>query len=393
MKIYEIGTGYTSIPATISAATEIVIEQLTKELIKQNADVTIVDIYDDNRAETNLPITEVKIPKKIASTDTQLGIFHKLKRVIYSVSLSQKLKKILKAEKDKVVFHFHNQYNMFFFMRLVPKRLRKKCITAYTNHSGIWRLDWSETEKTLKTRYFQEADCMKKADILYLLNDETKENVIEHLDVDENKIVRISNGVNTEIYKPLPETEKHKIKEKYGLTDKKVILQVGSVYENKGQLRAIKLLLPVMKANPNLVYLYAGGIVSEEYQNQITEFVKGNNIENQVRYLGMLSPGKELNELYNTAAATVFPSQYEAFSLVVIEAMSAGIPVLINDCSTFSLGEGCIHYNDKTFADTVNTLINSNNCDAYYSDARRNAENNYSWARVAKDYLKSWNNF
>ena len=33
MKIYEIGTGYTSIPAKMGAATEIVVEELTKSFI------------------------------------------------------------------------------------------------------------------------------------------------------------------------------------------------------------------------------------------------------------------------------------------------------------------------------------------------------------------------
>ena len=39
MKIYEIGTGYTPIPARISAATEIVVEELTKAFLKQNIPV------------------------------------------------------------------------------------------------------------------------------------------------------------------------------------------------------------------------------------------------------------------------------------------------------------------------------------------------------------------
>ena len=153
MKIYEIGTGYTSIPAKISAATELIVEELTKSMIKKKIDVNIIDMKDENRTPNNLPIIEIKMPKKFIGTDVKLGILHKMKRVIYSLNLSKKLKKILKYETDnneKVVLHFHNQYNLYFFLHLTSKKIRKKCIIAYTNHSGIWSLNLDEVKSTIK---------------------------------------------------------------------------------------------------------------------------------------------------------------------------------------------------------------------------------------------------
>ena len=49
MKIYEIGTGYTPIPAKMGAATEIVVEELAKSFQKKGKDVTILDIKADDR--------------------------------------------------------------------------------------------------------------------------------------------------------------------------------------------------------------------------------------------------------------------------------------------------------------------------------------------------------
>ena len=37
---------------------------------------------------TRLPITETYMPQFFSSTDTKLGIVHKLKRVLYSISLT-----------------------------------------------------------------------------------------------------------------------------------------------------------------------------------------------------------------------------------------------------------------------------------------------------------------
>ena len=41
MKIYELGTGYTSIPAKVAAATESVVEELTKAFLQMNIDVIL----------------------------------------------------------------------------------------------------------------------------------------------------------------------------------------------------------------------------------------------------------------------------------------------------------------------------------------------------------------
>ena len=106
MKIYEIGTGYTPIPAQMGAATEIVVEELTRSLIKRGEDAEIIDISAQKRAECELPISEVKVPGKFTTTDVSLGIMHKLKRVVYSVSLAMRIKQILKRRRMTLFFIF-----------------------------------------------------------------------------------------------------------------------------------------------------------------------------------------------------------------------------------------------------------------------------------------------
>lgn len=393
MKIYEIGTGYTSIPASVSAATEIIVEELTKKMLTKRLDVEIIDICDLNRKETSLPIIEVTIPKLFLNNDVHLGILHKLKRVAYSIALARKLKKILKRTQVQVVLHFHNQYNLFFFLKLLPNSLREKCTIAYTNHSGIWRMEWDSIKKTIHKRYFMEATCMKKADIVFSLNRETKENIIKHLDVEEDRIICIENGVNMDIYKPLSEAEITDIKRKYHLQDKRIILQVGSIYENKGQLRSLEYLLPMLKRNADLIYVYAGGIVSKEYHQKVIDYAKKEGIEKQVKYLGMVNPGKQLNEVYNIAVASILPSEIEAFGLVVIEAMAAGIPVLVDANAPFSFGKGCIPYTLDNFIQVVdeNLLENSASYEQHCVDARKNAVDNYSWDRIVSAYVDNWN--
>ena len=385
MKIDDIGTGYTPIPAQMGAATEIVVEELTKAFIKHQVPVEIIDIAANNRAEHQLPIREIKVPACFAGTDVKLGIMHKLKRVVYSVALAGVLKGLLKQTKEKIVLHFHNQYNMFFFLKLVPAKLRKRCLVAYTNHSGVWRLPWSEISETISKRYFQEAECMKRADLVFVLNVETKRNAMEHLGVAEDRIVVINNGVNTDVYCPLTAQEREAAKEKFGLQNRRVILQVGSVYENKGQLRSAEYLLPMLKENRDLVFAYVGGIVDDAYQQQVKTFAQENGLAEQIRYLGMVSPGKELNELYNTAEATILSSRYEGFSLVSVESCAAGVPVLVDKEGPIRLGAGSVCYTEGTFIQSVKLVLDESE-DQLRADARMSALNQYSWNKIAADY-------
>ena len=387
MKIDERGTGYTPIPARIAAATESVVEELTKAFIKQNIDVEIIDICAKNRVPNDLPITEVKVPSVFAKSDVRLGIVHKLKRVVYSVLLAQKLKKILKSSDELTVLHFHNQYNLFFFLKIVPQKLRAKAVIAYTNHNGVWNMPWEKAESTLKKRYFQEIVAMKEADLSFVLNPQTRENAVSQLGISPDKIVRINNGVNTDIYSPLSQDRIAEIKAKYNLSGKRVILQVGSINENKGQGRSLELLAPLLHENNDLVFAYVGEIVSQEYFEKVKASAVKLGVDDNVKYLGAVSPGEEMNGIYNIASATIFSSNYESFGLVCIESLSAGVPVLICSDSVIDFGDGCIVCNTDNFRMKIEKEILINKEYGLLCEkARRNAVENFTWGKIAGDY-------
>ena len=394
MKIYEIGTGYTSIPAQMGAATEIVVEELTRSFIKLNKNVEIIDISDENRVENDLPITEVKVPFVFTKSDVSLGIMHKLKRVMYSVALAQKLRKILENSKEETVLHFHNQYNLFFFLNLVPEKYRKKAKIAYTVHSYIWHGEWHEIENTVKKRYFQEVHCLKNADLVFVLNEQTKANLIEYLGIETKKIILINNGVNTSVYSPLSD-EKGLIKERYKLKNKKVFIQVGSVCDRKNQLMSVKLLSSLMKRNENICFCYAGGVISEEYQQSIIDYAEKKGIKNQVIYFGELKPGMELNDFYNLADAMIFPSKAEGFSLVILEAMSTGTPVIIDENLKFDLSEKCLRFKDESdFLNIINKqILNESEQKKLSEEVRKIIVSEFSWDKIADTYFSSFRKY
>ena len=400
MRIYEIGTGYTSIPAQMGAATEIVVEELTKAFLKQHVDVRIIDIHDAKRAENSLPIEEVWLPQFLNSSSVvKLGLFHKMKRVLYSLALTVRLKSLLKREQGKVVLHFHNQYNLYFFLKLTSKKLRDKCKIAYTVHSYVWMNDWEEIEKTVKKRYFQEVYCCQHADRVFVLNDKIASVLTWHCGVDSSKIVKIINGVNIDVYDE-NHADKIMIQEfvkQYNLLNKKIVLQVGSVCDRKNQLGTLRLLSPLMKDDKSLCFIYVGGLVDANYQNEIKEFTRQNMLASQVLYLGEMSPGKELNALYTISNVCVLNSKSEALALVIAESLSASRPLFISpaliESSEFlkkNEGNGFLRITEN-FQDDFCRMINDKE---YYSEMKEKGrslvEKEYSWDAVAKKYLENY---
>ena len=386
MKIYEIGTGYTPIPAQMGAATEIVVEELTRSFLKNGEEVEILDIASHSRAENDLPISEVKVPSFFMKDDVSLGIVHKLKRVVYSVSLAKKLKKILKKADEEMVLHFHNQYNMFFFHKLVPQKLRKKAKIAYTVHSYIWGTQWEEIKDTVNKRYFQEVFCVKNADIVFVLNDITTDHFVNQLGVDKNNIFKIINGVSLDKYKPLPTAEVEKIKERLNLSGKKVLFQVGSVCERKNQFGSVEMLKDYLKNHEDVVFMYAGGIIDEEYQQKIINLAKAEGFGDRVIYAGELAPGRELNEYYNAADCSVFTSKLESFGLVIIEAIASGTPTVIGGKTMFALEKGYYAYNDEDeFVSLVDKILNGDGFGVVNSEE---VVADYNWDTVARLHSK-----
>ena len=215
-----------------------------------------------------------------------------------------------------------------------------------------------------------------------MLNDITTDHFVKQLGVDKAKIIKVQNGVNTTKYSPLSSKEVDNFKREQGLEDKKIIFQVGSVCERKNQLGTVEMLTDYLKQNPNTAYLYAGGVIDGEYQNAIMEKARQNGIEAQVKYVGELAPGEELNRYYNAAKVSVFTSKLESFGLVIIEAISSGTPVIVGSNLMFTLDGGYSIYNNaQEFVSLVEAALKNNK----KTNCSRFAEG-YSWDQVAKQH-------
>lgn len=84
-----------------------------------------------------------------------------------------------------------------------------------------------------------------------------------------------------------------------------------------------------------------GNISSKNYYNKLRILVSENGLEDVVSFSGRVSD-EELRNYYSKAYCFVFPSLLEGYGMVLIEAMSYGLPVIAfnNSAIPFTLKDG-----------------------------------------------------
>jgi len=154
-----------------------------------------------------------------------------------------------------------------------------------------------------------------------------------------NKLLsKISDINNVYICPPVPgnnfliEPDKNELtslKSKLALEGKKIIISVGRFDEGKGYPRLIKAMVNISKKIPNVVLLLVGDGPKKNY---IIELIKKLNLENIVRYIGVI-PNCELSKYYYISDLFVLLSHRdenheEGWGLVFLEAGICGLPVV-----------------------------------------------------------------
>ena len=145
----------------------------------------------------------------------------------------------------------------------------------------------------------------------------------------EGKISVVWNGVDPEKYNPdkIDPEEVRRIRENYGIKDDEhMILFIGRLTWVKGVRNLVQAMPYVISEFPNVKLVILG---RGEQQRDITEMCKRLGIEDKVVYRFEFVPEHERILHYAAADLCVFPSIYEPFGIVCLEAMAMKKPVVV----------------------------------------------------------------
>ena len=201
------------------------------------------------------------------------------------------------------------------------------------------------------------------------------------------KINVIPNGINLNNFSGIEKD--YDFRRKYAMDNEKIILYIGRLVHEKGIQHLISAMPKIINGynDTKLIIGGKGGMYDE-----LKEQVKALGIENKVYFTGYLS-SKEVQKMYKCADIAVFPSTYEPFGIVALEAMLAGIPTVVSDIG--GLNEIVEHNingmksyagNSNSIADSVLSLLyNHQLCDNIVKNAKNKVKKEFNWNKITQD--------
>ncbi len=245
------------------------------------------------------------------------------------------------------------------------------------NPSNLW-VTWRDWWMLRRGRYRR----------IVAISERVRSQLKEHYNVPDERMVTIPNGINLSRFDPSHASAKKSIRQHFNIPqDVKLVLFVGSQYRLKGLEFAIRALA---KLQTPAYLLVVGGDSIAPFKRLAEQL----NIADRVVFAGARN---DLPSIYPAADAFVLPTLYETFALVCLEAMASGVPVLA--CPVGGIedylrdGENGFHVKrePQDIALKLDRLLNDPQLSKRLSEGGLATAQNYAWDKIAKQYLKLFN--
>ncbi|MCF7568744.1 glycogen synthase [Sabulilitoribacter arenilitoris] len=248
-----------------------------------------------------------------------------------------------------------------------------------------------------------EKTAIEMADALIAVSEETKEDVLKHFNVDEDKVKVIYNGINLQEYVVTNETS---TLDEYGIDKTKpYVLFVGRITRQKGIIHLVNA-IKYIDADTQIV-LCAGAPdtpeIGKEMEDAVNEVKK---TRDNIIWIDKMLDKKEVIQLYSHADVFCCPSIYEPFGIINIEAMACNtavvasavggikevvvqnetgvlIPLEQQDAAPFEPVNPDKFSRD--LANGINTVISNDELrNAMAVNGRKRVEEHFDWVAIAK---------
>lgn len=168
--------------------------------------------------------------------------------------------------------------------------------------------------------------CYRMGDII-LTPTEYSKHLLEGYGI-KNPIYAISNGVDTELFQKNM-LVREDFRRKYGFSQNdKVVMSVGLYFERKGILDFVEL----AEQMPEYQFIWFGYTPDVQIPSKVRKAIH-KNLPN-LTFAGYV-PKEELIDAYSSCDLFFFPSYEETEGIVVLEALSSEIPVLLRDIPVY----------------------------------------------------------
>lgn len=230
------------------------------------------------------------------------------------------------------------------------------------------------------------------AEHVLTISEYSKQQIVEHFHIPENKISVIPLGVDARWFKDIESYKLQAVKSRYKLSER-FYLSVGTIQPRKN----IKRIIDAHSLLPNDVRKSAPLIIVGRYGwmcNDIVEKLESGIYGNAVVWLRHV-PDEDLLALVRLSSALVFTSLSEGFGLPVLEAFASGTPVITSNTSSLPevAGDAAILINPldtEAISNAMLEVFEDSELVSVLIKKGRIRANLFTWDRTALSTVKAY---
>jgi len=314
------------------------------------------------------------------------GIFFNKKdgSLTKSKSLSEKLAKFC-TDNSIDIIHTHDAASQI--ITSIIKSKHNKIIHVHTFHRSL-DIDTAGIKDRIRNLY-----ANSFTDIITVGSTDRKQYFSKYNNFVKNKIEIIPFGINIDAF-TRNQTFRKLLRERYDIPKNTIVFgTVGHYRKEKGVDQVIKAFSKFDKGNNNNnAVLYVLGTGTYKQTQFIRDLIKSENLENKVFLVGH---DDDIPKWYSFFDVYLHGARQEAFGLVIIEAMAAGLPVIANSVGGIAdiIEDGLTGYliekqSISIFSEKINHLATCERDRAKFSDnAIRRVEKLYCLNKYAQNYI------
>ncbi len=358
-----------------------VVYDLSRTLLKDGHDVTVVTYKDGDMPyfEDDKGVKVYRVDNYMINPNNFIDWIMQL-----NFNLVAKANEIIAEQGNFDVIHAHDWLVAYAAKTLKNSYNIPIVATIHATEAGRNSGIHDETQ-----RYINDTEWMLTYEASeVIVNSNYMKNELQRLfGLPYEKINVVPNGVNLNLFNGIERD--YNFRRRYAMDNEKIILFMGRLVYEKGVQHLISAMPKILNGyhDSKLIICGKGGMLDE-----LKAQVNSMGIGNKVYFAGYMN-GKDVQRMYKAADIAVFPSTYEPFGIVALEAMLSENPIVVSDVGGLNeivqhRENGMKSYagNPNSIADSILELLYDHKlCADITKKAKNKVRNEYNWSKIAQD--------